>query len=311
MVARNESPGDAVDREIVVTRDFDAPRSLVFEAWTDPQHIGRWWGPRGFTTTTHEFDLRPGGVWRFVMHGPDGRDYKNKIVFLEVARPDRLAYKHAGDIDTADVTFHTTVTFAERDGGTRLTLRMVFDSAAERDRVEREYGAVEGGKQTLERLAEHLAAVAETRPGASADDREIVSTRVFAAPRRRVFEAFSDPAQLARWWGPKGFTNTFHEFDLRPGGAWRFTMHGPDGIDYRNEKHFLEVASPERVVFRHQVPIHGFQMTMTFAERDGGTRLTWRMLFDSAEECAKVRAFVVDANEQNLDRLERHLATVT
>ena len=134
-------------------------------------------------------------------------------------------------------------------------------------------------------------------------DREIVSTRVLDAPREVVFRAFGDPRMLARWWGPKGFTNTFHEFDLRPGGAWRFVMHGPDGTDYHNATDFIEVVRPERIVFRHLKPMHRFQMTMTFAEEAGKTRLTWRMRFDSAAELERVKGFVPAANEQNFDRL--------
>jgi uncharacterized protein YndB with AHSA1/START domain len=156
-MAARPDPTAAADREIVLTRDFDAPRELVFEAWTDPDRVARWWGPRGFTTTTHEMDVRPGGVWRFVMHGPDGTDYPNRIVYVEVVRPERLVYRHAGEGDAADVRFHTTVTFVEQGGKTQLTLRMVFETAADRDRVAEKYGAVEGGKQTLERLGEYLA----------------------------------------------------------------------------------------------------------------------------------------------------------
>jgi uncharacterized protein YndB with AHSA1/START domain len=137
--------------------------------------------------------------------------------------------------------------------------------------------------------------------------REIVSTRVLDAPRELVFRAFSEPDHLACWWGPKGFRNTFHEFDPRPGGFWRFTMHGPAGSDYENESVFVEIVRPERIVFRHLEPVHGFQMTILFAEQDGKTRLTWRMLFDSAAERDRVEAFVVPANEQNFDRLEEHL----
>ena len=139
-------------------------------------------------------------------------------------------------------------------------------------------------------------------------EREIVSTRVFAAPRAAVFGAFADPARLAQWWGPRGFTNTIQEFDLRPGGRWRFTMHGPDGADYPNEKEFTEVVPAERIVFRHAQTAHGFQMRMTFAEESGGTRLIWRMAFDSAADCAPVKSFIAAANEQNFDRLAAHLA---
>lgn len=157
-MATNTSPVSAQeDRSIVTTRVFDAPREVVFAAWTDAGQIAQWWGPDGFTTTIHEMDVRPGGVWRFIMHGPDGVDYPNRVTYIEVAPPDRLVYDHGDDGESGDALFHVTVTFAEDDGGTRLTMQAVFDSAAERDRVVEEFGAIEGGKQTLGRLAEYLA----------------------------------------------------------------------------------------------------------------------------------------------------------
>jgi uncharacterized protein YndB with AHSA1/START domain len=140
-------------------------------------------------------------------------------------------------------------------------------------------------------------------------DREIVSTRSFDVPRERVFEAFSDPSRLARWWGPKGFTNTIHEFDPRPGGTWRSTLHGPDGVDYANENVFVEVVKPERIVFRHVSGDHRYEMTITLDEQRGGTRVTWRMSHATARECARVAALVVPANEQNFDRLGAELET--
>jgi uncharacterized protein YndB with AHSA1/START domain len=139
-------------------------------------------------------------------------------------------------------------------------------------------------------------------------DREIVSTRVFDYPRELVFQAWTDPVHLARWWGPKGFTNTFHEFDLRRGGVWRFVMHGPDGVDYENKSVFVEVVKPERIVFNHLEPMHKFQVTAGFVEQAGKTKVTFRMLFESAAECDRVKVFVVEANEQNFDRLEAELA---
>jgi len=140
-------------------------------------------------------------------------------------------------------------------------------------------------------------------------DREIVTTRVFDAPRERVFRAWTDPDHLAKWWGPKGFTNTFQEFDMRQGGNWRFVMHGPDGVDYKNKSVFVEVVKPERIVFQH-VSGPRFQVTATFAEETGKTRLTFRMLFETTAECAKVKVYAVEANEQNFDRLEAQLATM-
>jgi uncharacterized protein YndB with AHSA1/START domain len=138
-------------------------------------------------------------------------------------------------------------------------------------------------------------------------DREIVSTRTLAFPRERVFAAFLEPARLARWWGPRGFTNTIHAFDPRPGGIWRSTLHGPDGSDYANEIVFLEVLSPERLVLEHPSDEHRYVLTITLDAQGDGTRLTWRMRHATAAECARVRPFVVEGNEQNLDRLEAEL----
>ena len=140
------------DREIVTTRVVDAPRERVWKAWTDREQVAKWWGPDGFTNTIHEMDVRPGGVWRFVMHGPGGVDYQNKSVFEEIIEPERLVYRHV-----SGPTFQATATFDEQGGKTTVTTRMLFETAAERDRTVKVFGAVEGAKQTLGRLAEHVA----------------------------------------------------------------------------------------------------------------------------------------------------------
>ena len=149
---------DRDPKAIITTREIDAPRALVFQAWTDPKHLAQWWGPDGFTTTTSAFDMRVGGVWRFVMHGPDGRDYDNRITFDEIVRPSLLRYHHGGGEDVEPVQFRTTVTFQDLGASrTRITLHAVFPSAEERDRVVREYGAAKGAEQTLARLADYVA----------------------------------------------------------------------------------------------------------------------------------------------------------
>ncbi len=148
----------------------------------------------------------------------------------------------------------------------------------------------------------------EPIPPAGFKGPEIVSRRVFAAARETVFQAFRDPAQLVHWWGPKGFTNTFTSFDFREGGAWEFTMHGPDGADYPNRKDFSEIVENERIVFLHLQPMHVFTMTMTFADEAGGTRLTWLMQFTSPDQSGKLTAFITGANEENFDRLEAWLS---
>jgi uncharacterized protein YndB with AHSA1/START domain len=147
------------DREIALTRVFDAPRRMVWEAWTDPKQLVRWWGPRGFTTTIDEMDLRPGGVWKLVMHGPDGTDYPNRSMFTEVVPYERLRYRLSGGKRGGPAAqFEMTATFEDAGDKTRITMRMVFASAEARDENVRVYGSIEGGKQTLERLAEHLSA---------------------------------------------------------------------------------------------------------------------------------------------------------
>lgn len=142
-------------------------------------------------------------------------------------------------------------------------------------------------------------------------NRELATSRVLGATPAQAFAAFADPARLALWWGPKGFSNSFEQFDLRPGGLWRFTMHGPDGTDYVNESRFVAIVPDERVVFEH-LSQHWFEMTIVFeAQSDGRTRIGWRMVFDSAEHRDRIAEFVIPANEQNLDRLEAHLRAST
>lgn len=136
----------------------------------------------------------------------------------------------------------------------------------------------------------------------------IVNTRRFPVSREAVFAAFSDPARLARWWGPAGFTNVIHEFDFRTGGRWRFTMRGPDGQAYEMDKQFLEVTPPARVVLRHVQDGHSFSLLMTFVAQEGGTEVTWDMRFDDPAEAERLVSFLIPANEQNFDRLAAHLS---
>ena len=147
------------NREIFVSRDFNAPRELVWKALTSPEHVVNWWGPRGFSTTIETMDVRPGGIWKHVMRGPDGTNYPNQSVFKEVVEPERIVYSHGGRREGGPgVSFVATWTFeALEPQKTKLSIRMVFPSASDRDFVAKEFGAIEGAKQTLERLGEHLA----------------------------------------------------------------------------------------------------------------------------------------------------------
>jgi uncharacterized protein YndB with AHSA1/START domain len=167
MAARNSLDLETDPCSIVGTREYDAPRDLVFAMFCDPKHLAQWWGPNGFRTTTLSFDMRPGGVWRFVMHGPDGRDYHNRVTYEEVAPPERLVYRHGGGEDVEPVQFRQTITFEDLGGRTRIVWRGDFPSAAERDRVIKDYGADTGLVQTMARLAVYVAAQSSSARPAS------------------------------------------------------------------------------------------------------------------------------------------------
>jgi uncharacterized protein YndB with AHSA1/START domain len=140
-------------------------------------------------------------------------------------------------------------------------------------------------------------------------DCEILSSRVFNTSPEALFRAWTDPALLSQWWGPAGFTNTFYEFDPRPGGRWRFTMHGPEKGNYQNECVFLKIEKPHLIAWdRLSKPI--FRVVAAFDETsDGNTKLVFRMQFATKEECDKVKPFAVEKNEENFDRLESVLLT--
>ncbi len=287
--------------EMILTRVFDAPRELMWKLWTEREHIGKWWGPKGFTLPGCEMDFRPGGAYRFVMRGPDGQDNPFHGVYREIVRPERIVFTAILD-NLPGHELVTTVTFAEDGGKTKLTVRQTTPPGMPGR------GQNQGWSETLERLADHLGSLA-TLVG----DHEIAAVRIFDAPRDLVWKVWTEPEHIAKWWGPKGFTTTTYSMDVRPGGVWRFVMHGPDR-DYQNKITYLEVVKPERLAYKHggdkEVEPVNFQVTVTFAEQDGKTRVDMRMVFPSAN----ARDYViktygaVEGLNQTLARLEEYLA---
>ena len=157
MTPNNSADSDTTEREIVISRILNAPRDLVWEAWTNPEHVAQWWGPAGFTTTIAKMDVTPGGVWKQLMHGPDGSHYPNSSVFKEVVKPERIVFSHGGGKQGgAGIHFVSTWHFEDLGDKTRVTLQMVFDNAKERQQVIQEYNAIEGGNQTLERYSTYV-----------------------------------------------------------------------------------------------------------------------------------------------------------
>ncbi|HET7710403.1 MAG TPA: SRPBCC domain-containing protein [Thermoanaerobaculia bacterium] len=293
--------------ELVLEREFDAPRQLVFKAWTDPAHLARWWGPSGFTNPRCELDVRPGGSIRIDMRDPHGTVYPMTGRFTEVAPPERLVFSAEALDENGKPVLEdlTTVTFRERGGKTLVTVaarvvRVVGIGA--------EYlkGMKEGWNQSLDRLEDMV-------PGlAPESESEILGLRLFDAPRDVVFRMFTDRRHVGNWWGPRGFTTTTTEMDVRPGGMWKHTMHGPDGTDYPNEVTYLEVVRPRRIVYHHGPAPHEFHVIVAFAEEGEKTRVAMRMQFPSVEDRRSVEKFgAVEGLQQTLSRLEEELEKIS
>jgi len=154
--ARDTSAQSATaDREIVIARRISAPRELVFEVFTEVRHLSRWWGPDGFTTTTRAFEFGVGGAWDFVMHGPDGTDYQEWITWTEIARPERIALRH-GEFRGDPNAFASVLTFTPDGAATRIEMRTLFPTKELRDEAAEKYHAIEGGGQTLDKLAAYV-----------------------------------------------------------------------------------------------------------------------------------------------------------
>ncbi|HTQ31192.1 MAG TPA: SRPBCC domain-containing protein [Opitutaceae bacterium] len=447
--AKNKAADDYAGREFVITREFAAPRELVFKAWTDPKHLAQWWGPKGFTNPVCEWDVRPGGKIYDIMRAPNGDEYPMGGEFREIVAPERLVFT-SGALDKNGkmlFEFLHTATFTEQNGKTRLLLRSrVLSTTADAARY---IGGFETGMtMSLERLGAHLAqrtepllverifdapvslvwAALTTREGIvrwsfsdlsafkpepgfefsftgekdgrkflhrckvteaipekrlayswryeghagdslvsfdlfaegvktrlrlthlglesfppvpdfarenfefgwtsligsslkeaveqDAVARQIVVSRVFDAPRELVWEAWTDPKQVVKWWGPAGFTTTIEKMDVRPGGVWQHVMHGPDGANYPNKSVFVEVVKPERIVYTHGGGREGgpgvsFKANWIFEEtQPGKTRLTIHMIFPSpADRDRIVKEFgAIEGGRQTLERLAEHLA---
>lgn len=153
-----ETQSATADREIVITRIINAPRELVFEAFTEERHLSRWWGPDGFTITTRAFEFRVGGEWVFIMHGPDGTDYQEWISWTEIVAPARIALLH-GESRGDPNAFESVLTFEPDGAVTRIEMRNLFPTKEMRDEVVEKYHAIEGAQQTLGKLAAYVTGV--------------------------------------------------------------------------------------------------------------------------------------------------------
>ncbi len=310
-------PADAPD--FIVTRDFAASVPLIWQCWTDPGHLCRWWGPRGFTCPVCEVDLKPGGSFRIVLQGSDGTLYPAKGTF-RVIEPLRLIVKD-DDLSEHSEEWHdlvdpgrkgegqrridllTAIAFDAHGSGTRLTVRSTFPSVAIRDSFVKT-GMREGWSASLDKLDELSAALKDA-------DREISVTRLIHAPVAKVFRAFSDPHGFTHWWGPMGFTTTSHHMDFRVGGTWSFTMHGPDGTDYPNHVTYTAIEPERRLAYDHGTdPTNPamFKAVISFAPEGVNTRVNLRLvLHDASQRPHFVQFGAVEGAYDTLSRLASRL----
>jgi uncharacterized protein YndB with AHSA1/START domain len=239
----------AKPNEIQIVRVYDAPVKLVWEAWTDPEQVGKWWGPRGFTLTTRSKDLRPGGKWLYTMHGPDGTDYPNITTYHEVVKYERLVYDHGAN-EERDKLFTVTVTFREEKGKTTMHMTMTLPSPEEAAAA-KQFIRDANGNSTWDRLGEYLEA--ET----TGKDLFVIN-RSFEAGIKTVFEMWADPEHFSRWMGPKGATLSFINTDVREGGSSHYAMTNADGGLMYGQLNYRKIS-----------PHHLLIYTQNFCDRDG------------------------------------------
>ncbi len=237
MAAQNKS------NEIRIVRVYDAPVKAVWDAWTDTEQVAQWWGPRGFTLTTHSKDLRVGGTWKYTMHGPDGVDYPNTTKYFEVEKNAKLVYDHGGS-DDRPAMFRVTVLFSEVDGKTKMEMSMTL-ATAEAAEETRKFIKKAGGDSTWDRLAEYL-------EKESSGNEKFVINRAFDVPLEVMFEMWTNPKHFSRWLPPSGFEMQFIRADIRQGGSSFYLMTGGGGMKMYGRTEYLKIEKPDRIVYTQQ-----------------------------------------------------------
>jgi uncharacterized protein YndB with AHSA1/START domain len=308
--------------DLVLTRVFDAPRDLVWRAFSDPEHFMRWWGPSGFTAPHCTMNFRIGGAYLWCMRAEQGHEYWTRGEFTEISPMDRIAFTHGfadpdGNavppsyygipVDTLMITTVTVVFENHENGGTQMTL--IHKDAAGYDGVE------EGWGQAFDKLASSL-------------DKPFVVTRTFDAPRELVWKAFTEPERMAKWWGPPGTSVGKYSMDLRSGGRYHFSLVLPDGGAMWGLFVYQEVSPFDRIVYHHSFSDEGgnigptpfggpwparLHTTLSFADRDGKTEFTLQQFpIDATRDEEAAFSALFDGMNQGwagtLDRLVEYLA---
>lgn len=317
MSAKNKS------NHIKITRVYDAPVKAVWDAWTDPKQAAQWWGPRGFTITTHSKDLRVGGTWVYTMHGPDGVDYPNRTTYHEVEKHARLVYDH-GATEDRPALFRVTVTFAETKGKTKMEMTMTLPTVEAAEETKKFIKAA-NGNSTWDRLGEYL-------DKESTGKDKFVINRTFDAPLATMFEMWTNPKHFAKWLAPTGFDMHFIRSDIKTGGSSFYYMSNDAGMKMYGRAEYLEIKSPDRIVYTQQFsdekeglsrhpmaptwPATMLTVVTLAAEGDDQTRVTveWQPYGDfTAEELdtfIKAKAGMSMGWGGSFDKLDSYLESV-
>ena len=302
---------------LTVTRVLQAPRDQVFAIWSDPAHLDIWWGPRGFRTTTKEYQFKEGGVWLFNMLGPDGTDWPNRIRYQTIEAPSRICYRHDSGQDQGG--FDSVITFEDLGPQTRLQIKVICQTAQQAAEF-RALGAENSGHQTLQRLEEFILSIEGFK-----------ITRRFKLPRSRLFELWTQIEHLKNWSGPKGCTVRYPKAELRPGGIVHYAMQTLEMGEMWGMMKYREILPPERLVYEQwfsneagEVENHplapdwpkAMLTTILFEEvgpQETELTLLWNPLDASLAECA-----VFEANKPSMSQgwggsfevLEEYLKTL-
>lgn len=233
MRARNKSQNRT--NELKLTRLYDAPVEAVWDAWTDPEQTAKWWGPRGFTLTTHSKDLRVGGHWHYTMHGPDGTDYPNQTKYFEVDEYKRLVYDH-GAYEDRPPLFRVTVVFTDLGDQTRMEMTMAFPTPEVAEQSAK-FIKDAGGYATWDRLAEFLA------QELASEDIFVIS-RSFEVPINVLFNMWVDPNHFSRWLGPVDARMEFIDNQIAAGQTSFYKMIYGDGTTMFGKMQYLKIDPP-------------------------------------------------------------------
>ena len=305
--------------EYRLIRVYDAPVEDVWTAWTDLEQVAQWWGPRGFTITTHSKDLRAGGTWKYTMHGSDGTDYPNITTYHEVETGKRMVYDHGGNEDQPPL-FRVTVTFRDMDGKTEMDMTMAFPSAEVAKQM-KQFIREAGGNTTWDRLAEFLAKRRSNKD-------VFVLNHSFDASPATVFGMWANPEHLQGWLPPKGFTMEFLRSNIKEGQSTFYRMFNQDGIEIYGLTNYLQIVPNQQIVMRQdfcdadenlarhplapELP-QSILSTVQFTPEGQGTRVTLTSVSGDSATAKEITRFVEEREGMSLgwgnsfDQLDKKL----